>query len=504
MFFARPAAALAAILAIALSVWHLAGVSAGLSITRTFAGPTPVTIFAPATGDGGPMIVIAHGFAGSQQLMQPFAITLARNGYRAVTFDFLGHGRNGAPMRGDITREDGVTPLLVAELGQVVDFVRANTTSRVAILGHSMASDIVVRYAMAHPEVAATIAVSMFAPGITATSPRNLLVITGALEPQFLKDEALRATGMQADGAARPGVTYGDFAAGTARRASFSDGVEHIGVLYSRASLDEALAWLNAVFGRTSTGFADARGGWLGLLFGALVVLAWPLARLLPRVSVPAMGASLTWRRFWPLAVVPAILTPVLLWKLPTDFLPLLLGDYLSVHFAIYGLLTAAGLWHAGALRWPELPGRAVAALAAAALLVAGYSIFGLGLAIDSFVTSFMPIPQRLVLIPVVLLGICPYFLADEWLTRGHRAPPGAYAFTKLCFLLSLALAVALNLERLFFLIIIIPVMLIFLTVYGLFSRWATSRTGQPLAAGFGNALALAWAIAVTFPLFTH
>lgn len=487
-----------ALFAIAWALVQLSAAFAGIKITRTAAGTTPVTIFEAQAGPSGPLVVIAHGFAGSQQLMQPFALTLARNGFRAVTFDFLGHGRNPVPMSGDITKETGVTPLLVTELGRVVEFVRAPADTKLALLGHSMATDIVVRYAQGHPEVDATIAVSLFSPGITATTPRNLLVITGASEPQFLKDEGLRAAAMQAGGAAQERVTYGDFLKGTARRASLSSGVEHIGVLYSSESLNEALAWLNQAFTRQSAGWLDVRGGWLGLLFGGFVVLAWPLAGLLPRLATPSAGAGLTWRTFGPLAVLPAIATPLILWKLPTSFLPILLGDYLTAHFAVYGLLTIGGLWRAGALGRPRGDyGR----LALSSLAVAFFSIFAIGSALDAFVTSFMPIPSRALLVPVVLCGTLPWFLADEWLTRGPAAPRGAYAFTKLCFLLSLAGAVALNLERLFFLIIIIPVMLVFLTVYGLFSRWAYASTGQPLAAGFGNALALAWAIAVTFPL---
>jgi hypothetical protein len=104
-------------------------------------------------------------------------------------------------------------------------------------------------------------------------------------------------------------------------------------------------------------------------------------------------------------------------------------------------------------------------------------------------------------LILAMLVGTLPYFLADEWLTRGATAPPGAYTATKLCFALSLVLAVALNVERLFFLIIIIPAVVLFFVVYGLFSAWAYHRTGHPLVGGIANALAFAWAVAVTFPV---
>ena len=52
------------------------------------------------------MVLIAHGFAGSQQLMQPIATTLARNGFVAIPFDFPGHGRNTSPMRGGLTDQN--------------------------------------------------------------------------------------------------------------------------------------------------------------------------------------------------------------------------------------------------------------------------------------------------------------------------------------------------------------------------------------------------------------
>jgi hypothetical protein len=107
-------------------------------------------------------------------------------------------------------------------------------------------------------------------------------------------------------------------------------------------------------------------------------------------------------------------------------------------------------------------------------------------------------------LILALLAGTLPYFVADEWVTRGAPAPRGGYATTKLCFLLSLALAIGLNLPRLFFLIIIIPAILLFFVVYGLFSRWAYRRTYDPFVGASANALVFAWAIAVTFPLVSR
>jgi len=104
-------------------------------------------------------------------------------------------------------------------------------------------------------------------------------------------------------------------------------------------------------------------------------------------------------------------------------------------------------------------------------------------------------------LIFALLAGTLPYFLADEWVTRGQGAARGGYAATKVLFLISLAIAVTLNLKKLFFLILIIPIILIFFVVYGLLSGWVNRRTGNPLVSGSANALAFAWAIAVTFPM---
>jgi alpha-beta hydrolase superfamily lysophospholipase len=165
--------AAAAIVAIAVALWRLEAATSGLEIERARLGQIPVTVFRAESAGSAPVVVIAHGFAGSQQLMQPFAVTLARNGYVAVTFDFPGHGRNGAPLGGGLADDDARSRELLDALGKVVGFARdlPHGDGRLALLGHSMASDVVVRYAQAHPEVQATVAVSLFSRGVTADSP---------------------------------------------------------------------------------------------------------------------------------------------------------------------------------------------------------------------------------------------------------------------------------------------------------------------------------------------
>jgi hypothetical protein len=314
------------------------------------------------------------------------------------------------------------------------------------------------------------VAFSNFGSLATASEPRNLLIIDGAWEVAALKNDAVRIVAMAAGAAPQERVTYGDLAQGTARRLAYAEDAEHVGVIYSRDGLTEMRDWMNAVFGRTEVGAIDARGKALAILFLGLFALALPLSRLLPALSPVPLGAGLGWKQQWPIAVAPALLTPLILWKAPTDFLPILLGDYLAVHFALYGALTLFGLCLSkppGGFGW-RMPWRGC--ILAALSVVACYGL-GIGLPIDKFVTSIAPTSLRWLLIPAMLCSTVVYFLADEWLTSGPGAAKGGYVFSKICVVASLAIAVALNPQKLFFLVMIVPVICIFFAVFGWISR---------------------------------
>ncbi len=509
--------AVASIMAALAMLWRA---GAGVQTERIWLGPTPVTVYRPGAElraefaerwevnrlGGLPVVVIAHGFAGSQQLMQAFAVTLARNGYLAVTFDYYGHGRNLEPLAGDVTEVEGATGFLLDQTAAVADFGVGlpGAGQGLALLGHSMATDIIVRHAGSDPRVDATVAVSMFSPAVTEKSPENLLIIVGNLEG-FLKREALRVLGLVAE-APEAGVTFASFQDGSARRVVFAPAVEHVGVLYSPTALREAADWLDRTFGRqpgANTGYVDKRGLAIPLLLAGLVLLAWPLSKLLPRVVEPARGLDPGWRALLPAALVPALATPLLLVAFPADFLGVLVGGYLAVHFALYGLITAGlCLWlrRKGGSDVPvsgqRRPAAALLAVPAAILYAAG----AIGLALDHFVTSFAITGPRLPLLALMLGGTLAYFLADEWLTRGPNVPRGAHLLTRVCFLLSLGLAVALSFEDLFFLLIIAVVIIPYFLIYGLISGWVYRATGDPLVSALPSAVAFGWTLAVVFP----
>jgi hypothetical protein len=478
-----------AIVALAAGLFLLERPRAGLEVDHIRAGDTPVTLMQRPGADG-PLVVIAHGFAGSRQLMAAWQLTLAQAGYVTASFDFEGHGRNPVPMSGDVTSVDGTTRLLMDEMGRVTDAALSvtNARDRVALLGHSMASDIVVRQGIRDARVEAIVGVSLFSQAVTEEVPENLLIINGSWEAMLRE----AARDVMAPLGAAEGETAGTPGAGFARRAVAAPFVEHVGVLYAPSGLREARDWLDASFGRppSDTPLATIGPAIVLMLFG-IVLLARGLAFALPAgPDAPHVGA----RRFWLMAGVPALATPLLLAPFDTRFLPVLVADYLALHLAVYGALTLALAAWVGAL--PARRGWAFG------LGLAAYGLLVFGGAMDRYVASFVPVAGRLPIMAVILPGAILAMLADAVLLDAGRARLWRRWTARFLFLASLGLAVALDFERLFFLLIILPVILLFYLSFGLMGGWVGRRTGSVAAMGLGLGIILGWSLGVTFPMF--
>lgn len=477
------------ILAIVMAVIRLEGARSGLEIRHDHVGTTPVTTYRTPGTDPAPAVVIAHGFAGSRQLMEAFALTLARAGYVAVSFDFEGHGRNPVPMSGDVTRIDGTTLLLMRETGRVTDYALElpEVDGRVALLGHSMASDVIVRQTLADPRVSATVAISMFSAAVTAEAPARLIAISGAWEA-MLRAEALRVLQL-VDPDAAEGQTAQ--AGEVLRRAVAAPNVEHVGVLYSGTSLQEARDWLDLTYGRTSGSALATTGGWIALLLAGLVGLAWPLSALAPAGAPPAVLP----RRDFAIALGTAsFATPLILWPVEVQILPVLVADYLAMHLFVFGAIACGYL----ALRGHRPGGWRIAV--GLALAVYGIAVFG-G-ALDRYVASFMPHSGRVAIIAAIAVGAVAFMLADTWLSGAGTAPLWRRAAAKLGFFVSLAIAVALDFEGLFFLLIILPVIVLYFGVFGTMGGWLGRRSGAVGSIGVALGLILAWSLGVSFPMF--
>lgn len=490
----RTASLVLALVAALWSVWVLEGARQGITITQGAVGATPVTRY--SDGSGGPPVVIAHGFAGSRQMMQGYALTLAQAGYTVHAFDFEGHGRHRTPMSGDVNAIEGTTQRLVNQTRAVIDAARQGdrpVSPPVALLGHSMATDVLVRVAQdAAGNGVGTgplVLLSAFSQEITATHPQSLLLITGVWEPG-LREFALAAAQM-VDPSAVDGQTVQ--ADGTTRQALLAPAVEHVAILHSRAGRAAARDWLDSFYQRPAGAAAVPPTGWALLaLLAAITALAAPLARLLPQAG-RAQGAQprLGGGGFAAATLVPMIAAPLLSAPIDTRLLPVLVADALALHLLVYGLIQGAILW------WLRgAPGRP-SGLAVAALVVWGLGAFGL--ALDRYGANFLPTPDRLWIIAALAIGAVPFMLADAWAAQG--APLWQRVLARVAVLVSLGIAVALDFEGMFFVLMIMPVILLFWLTFGLMGRFVAVRTGAT-SAGLGLGLILAWALGVSFPLF--
>jgi len=478
-----------AVLAGAIALAALVGLErrgAGVQIETLRIGATPATLYR-APGDAPARVaVLAHGFAGSRQMMAPLALSLAKGGVTVLSFDFIGHGRHPDPLSPDIARIEGTTQQLIAQTRAVIARARdlPGATGPVALVGHSMATDILIRAARRETDIGPIAAISMYSEAVTAERPSRLLIVSGGWERR------LRGVALEAVHQIDPDTAEGETAraadsADVARRAVAAPGVEHLGVLYAAKTHAEIAAWLGA---------DPPPRPWSGplilALLGALVVLGRLGAGLIPAPPIQSTPPIPT-GRFLVLALIPA---------------PAAVGAALAVEGGVLGLagfnalLAFAAVW--GGVQLVLIPRAAWATLRPAPMATLALLIWGLGvfaLALDRYGAAFVPLGPRLPLAGLLALGTVPFLLADSLLAQG--APLWRRLLLRALPLAALTVAIALAPTRVGLVFTALPVLLLFYLVYGTLGRAIALRAG-PAAAGPALGLILAWAWAASTPLF--
>jgi fermentation-respiration switch protein FrsA (DUF1100 family) len=82
-----------ALLLIVLSWWGVVSARSGLVVQELEHNKVPMLYVAPQKGEKLPGVLVAHGFAGSKQLMLGYAHVLAHAGYAVMLWDFGGMER---------------------------------------------------------------------------------------------------------------------------------------------------------------------------------------------------------------------------------------------------------------------------------------------------------------------------------------------------------------------------------------------------------------------------
>lgn len=478
------------LLLVLIAVWQLESADAGLNVVELPAGDLPVTLISPDVEgvQERPLVLIAHGVAASQVIMRGYALTIAHAGYNVGLWDFAGHGSNPQPLPNERDLD-----VLVAEAEAALLAARENgfISDQTAMLGHSMGSGVALAYGVAHPETAATLAISPVSGSVSPELPRNLLLLAEELDQRFVRNAEDLLT--QAGG---PG---GDPLAGTARRMVVIPMVEHISILFSTAAHQEARQWLDSTFGLQpgAREFTDRRMLWYLLGVAGTFLFFWALAPLLNRVQEysddPEMLPLI--RRIGAL-IAGALGATIFLYVLSgaglqlNNLLGLLVGGYVLIWFAIAGAISI--------LLLGSTPGRPFWPVVVSSLMVFATLWFGIGF-LGSYVwLPWILIPKRLIWWPIGFALTLPWWVAvAQAVLPTHRLGRVAWWLGySLIFVGALILAISLNPE-LGFLILILPVFPFVLGLHALAAgpyRWRA-----PFA--LGAALFIGWLVLAVFPL---
>jgi dienelactone hydrolase len=489
----RTTAAALALLALAgFGTWLLAGAGGDTTRRHVVVGGVPLDEVHPPAADRRPGVVVAHGFAGSARLMAQFGDVLSAQGYVVVLLDFSGHGANTHPLPDGSAGTGASTAALQRDLDVATGHLRSLPDvdpSRIALVGHSMGASAVSRYAVAHPEVTATVAISLpDSSTVRPDHPARLLLLVGGLEFPGFRSEAERA--------AQP--------AGRNRSVVVVPGVEHISILYAPRTHREIATWLRESFGEPAVDRSIPapirRVSGAAVLLLALLAGLYPVARLLlgavrgsrPRFLGPQLGLTVAVAS--PAAAVAALVAP-----LPTNRLPLAVGGYVAGFTGLAGIAILG--WH----RWRGAvfpapasltpPGRL--RLAVAAPLLLGYAATTIAVPMHLGLTHAVPVGARWWLLPVVWAGFAVLAFATERVTAGNSF--GVLAVSAVM-MIALTGAAVVGLTS-SFVLLVVPLLAVLLVLQAGWSALLHRFAAPPWLISLAGSLLVAWPIATALPV---
>ncbi len=441
----------------------------------------PLLYVAPKTTAKVPGVLVAHGFAGSKQLMLGYAHVLAHGGYAVMLWDFAGHAANAAPLGGLSLQQDlDVAYAALIEQSEV-------DPARLALLGHSMGSGAVMSAGIRDVNrFGATVAISPTGAQVTPSTPRNLLLQAGSWEGGFVRNaqRLLAAAGGENE----------NLADGKGRSLLIIPNAEHITILFRNASHQAALNWLNATFGiSNSSNYVDRRMIWYGLhLLGWLMLLG----AVAPVLTVPATDTEVKLhplRRWGGLLLAPLVAGGVLTWVSRVVQIQnlggLQVGGAVGIWFFLAGIVWLSVLFC--------LPRPTVKAVGlGVALFVLFWIAFG---AIAQLVwLQWWLIPVRLRLWPLLSLACFPWFFASGIAQQGvGKVKRVGWWLGQSMALVGGFVLVLYLVPELGFIFLLLPLFPPLMAIFSLSATLLNEVWGYAL----GSALFFGWMIAAAFPL---
>jgi pimeloyl-ACP methyl ester carboxylesterase len=466
---------------ILLSWWSLLQVNDGLISRPLNRDGIPMQFIAPQQATRRPGVLIAHGFAGSKQLMLGYAYTLAHNGYGVLLWDQAGHGANEQRFDRNVLPKGLNASLSVLKEQPEID------SQQLAIIGHSMGSGVAMGAGIERPnEIDAVVAISPIGAAVTPELPKNLSLQAGQWEPPLLEN-AKRLL-------AQAGGENLDLAAGRGRSLTIIPGVEHATILFNDTSHQTALTWLNQTFGRTEQSpYRDRRMGRYGLqLLGWLVAIGTVLPKFAGK-NKPLLTSPQALRSWGGLTLSPFVAVAVLKvmsWNSEVGNLGgLLVGGAVGFWFFIAGLFWLAVI--------AKVPRPSVTDLRSGLI---SFTLLWIALGVAAqgvWLPWFLNTPRLLLWFPIAI-GCIPWFLATGIAQQNAKplARVGWWLGQSVTVIIGLIMTTVM-LPSLGFMVLLLPV---FPILFGLFT-FLCAQLKSPWAFALGCAPILSWLIVTPFPL---
>jgi dienelactone hydrolase len=485
------AAVLVVLVLAGLGLWLRSGAGGDTTRRHSVVAGVPLDeVHPPTRAERRPAVVVAHGFAGSAELMAQFGDTLSARGYVVVLLDFAGHGANTHPLPDAAAATDAAIGALQHDLDVATAYVRRLPDvdpARIALVGHSMGASAVTRYAVAHPDIAATVAISLpDASTVRPDLPSRLLVLVGALEFPDFHAEAERA--------AEP--------AGPDRAMVVVPAVEHISILYAARTHRETADWLDAGFGRDpadrSLPSPVRRLAGAGVLMLALLAGMYPLARLLFGAGGGRNAPGRPTVRALVVAVVATAVAAPIARLLPTNHLPLAVGGYVIGFTATAGALMLAYHRLRGETRSNDAGTSVVRRRpAVAAPLLIGYAAATIAVPMQLGLTHAVPVGARWWLLALVWGGFAVLAYAGERIAGGNSV--GVLAVSAVAVIgLTGAAVVGITYG---FVLLVVPLLAVLLVFQAVWSAVLNRFAAPPWLIALVGSLLVAWPIATALPV---
>ena len=463
-----------------------------LFTTSEYLEETPITITSK-TDPSGKLVILTHGFAGSTEFMRALAVALARDGHVVIRFDFLGHGKHKIPFSGDVKSKNGPTRQFVSQLNQVINgYKERYNSSKVVLIGHSMASDIIIRATQGRDDIESVIAISSYTDEIPKNDFPNLLVINGEWE-KGLTNKTLEL--FNKIGIDNPTIDklYGEILGNNARKTIVIPGADHVGILYAKKTQLEILNWISSSkenFERKT----NRIGVWALGVFGSLFLIGLFLSTFLEKNSRENFTISIV--RYIVFSFTTIIFLPLFLTKFSGEFLRFPVHNHIFNTFLFITILWVLISPVFMKEKW----------LHALSLKLFGcltvYYLFGLGFILNYYVSTYYVSVGRIEIFLILLIVTIPVCLIIQVLYETSIRGVLLANLFKVTIVCSLIFSIYLNPSDLFLLAYAVLLFVAFFLVFGFFSNIINMKVRSFISIGMVNGVMLSLTFSTAIPLY--